>query len=113
MGSYPVNSAGLNACPKELNTISRVPVRARSPLMARARVKPSISGICTSKSARWYGWQPRLRFAGGTARLDPPRPKLMAQDSTVGVVVIDRQHAESGQITATEWRRRPAFPVAL
>jgi hypothetical protein len=41
----------------------------------------------------------------------------MAQDSTIGGVVIDHQDAEIGQITAADFRetrrRRRAFPVAL
>jgi hypothetical protein len=108
------NSAGLNACPKELNTISRVPVRGLAfdgtgqsqaihlrhlHIQERQVVRLASLGC---------GSQPLQGFltAGGTSRLDPPRPKLMAQDSTVSVVVIDRQHAESGQITATEFGRR-------
>ena len=85
----------------EVSTINRVSARAGSPLIAAANVKPSISGIWTSRSATSYGWpsadggsQSVKGFvtAGGAAHLHLPRPNLVAQDLAVGVVVVDHQH---------------------
>ena len=48
-------SSGLIRLLNPVSKMSRVPAMAGSALIARARVKPSISGICTSKSAKSYG----------------------------------------------------------